>query len=113
MDECNVWSLLKGREVLVVGHGLAGAAAHLWTVQSLGMLSWPALCRSFHSVALGPCLPADAVLSTSVDGVCGVGEASHELIAASMLVFALAFGRASCPCAAFKGCATLMVTDGN
>ena len=74
MDECKAWSLLKGREVLVVGHGLGGAAAHLWTLQSLSILGRPIYCKSFYSLALGPCMPADSVLASMVRGVCGVGE---------------------------------------
>ena len=75
MDESKAWSLLKGREVLVVGHGLAGAAAHLWSLQSLDVVSRVMNCQSYYSVALGPCMPADSVLSAMVHGVCGVGEA--------------------------------------
>lgn len=75
MDESKAWCLLKGREVLVVGHGLAGAAAHVFSLQSLDVVSRLMNCRSYYSVALGPCMPADSVLSSMVHGVCGVGEA--------------------------------------
>ena len=51
-----LWRLLQGREVLVVGHGLGGAAAHVWTALSMGVLAWPFFCPTFYSLALGPCL---------------------------------------------------------
>ena len=65
MVESKVWGLLKGRELLVVGHGLGGGAAHLLTVQALSALQHPLLCRTFYSLALGPCLPAGVRLSVA------------------------------------------------
>ena len=65
MDESKVWGLLKGRELLVVGHGLGGGTAHLLTVQALSSLQHPLLCRTFYSLALGPCLPSGLCLSVA------------------------------------------------
>ncbi|KAJ1496226.1 hypothetical protein T484DRAFT_1874592 [Baffinella frigidus] len=64
--EPHLWSYLFRREVLVCGHGLGGGAAHLWTAQTLARLSWPLLFRSFHSLALGPPMVADAALASRV-----------------------------------------------
>jgi hypothetical protein len=72
MDEDKVWGLLKGREVLVVGHSDAGAAAHMWTMQTLALLSWPYFCRTVHSLALGPSLFADAQLACRVRETYGI-----------------------------------------